>query len=178
MKPSFEDIVLELSHRTSTNQLCRTQPEHPYLRVVPHHQHSVGATYFGWGWASNEVQRRRGETLLGTIASPGACVEGEMSLQATVMGELQRGCEGTARILTAEGIVVPQQVTLYNYLSQLRRQQGVFTLHECRPHSLIKAQIGGKKCVAVLTFVPCLTRRTCSSDASTTSTSSLLPSTT
>lgn len=66
-------------------------------------QHSVGATYFGWGWASNEVQRRRSETVVGTLASPGACVEGELALQASVLGELQRGCDATARIDAADG---------------------------------------------------------------------------
>lgn len=30
-------------------------------------------------------------------------MEGELSLQASVMGELQRGCEGTARMAAADG---------------------------------------------------------------------------
>lgn len=41
--------------------------------------------------------------MLGTIASPGACVEGELALQASILGELQRGCDATARIATADG---------------------------------------------------------------------------
>jgi len=73
-------------------------------------QHSVGAIYFGWGWTSNEVQRRRGETLLGTVASPGACVEGEVSMQTRILGELQRGCEGTARMNAADGRIVSIEV--------------------------------------------------------------------
>ena len=112
----------------------------PHLinKFPPRLQHSVGATYFGWGWANNEVQRKRCETVLGTIASPGACVEGELSLQASVMGELQRGCEGTARMAAADGgeqsvEVMPDTEGRMNALAaKLRHRPMQFSFLFCR----------------------------------------------
>lgn len=49
------------------------------------------------------MQRRRKELRVGTVASPGACREGDMELQCRVMGRLQRGCIAEVRLPTENG---------------------------------------------------------------------------
>ncbi|CAM9711111.1 unnamed protein product [Laminaria digitata] len=73
---------------------------------------SVGGTYMGWGWNSMALQRRRTETHVVTVASPGACCEGEIELQCDVLGELQKGCNAEVRVLLATGESFLQKVFL------------------------------------------------------------------
>lgn len=64
---------------------------------------TVGGPYFGWAWNSLGLQRRKRETHVGTVASPGASCEGEMILQCSIVRELQRGCITTASVPATDG---------------------------------------------------------------------------
>lgn len=59
------------------------------------------------------LQRRREETHVVTVASPGACCEGEMEITLAVLGELQKGCIAEVRMRRDDGSF---------YLQKVRRQ--------------------------------------------------------
>ena len=73
-------------------------------------QHSVGASYFGWPWRTQAVQRLKRQTHVGTIASPGACGQGEVGLQCEIVGLLQKGCVGECRIPGGAGSTKKKKV--------------------------------------------------------------------
>lgn len=64
---------------------------------------SIGGGYFGWAWRNNAVQRKRREAHVGTIASTGACYEGEIGFQCDILGILQKGCLAKVRVEANDG---------------------------------------------------------------------------
>ncbi|CAB1106243.1 unnamed protein product [Ectocarpus sp. CCAP 1310/34] len=73
-------------------------------------KHSVGGSYFGWAWRAPAVQRLKHQSHVGTLASPGACCRGEIGLQCEVLGLLQNGCLGRAKLTDQEGAAFEQEV--------------------------------------------------------------------
>lgn len=73
-------------------------------------QHSIGGSYFGWAWRTPAVQRLKHQTHVGTLASPGACSQGETGLQCEILGLLQNGCLGRCKLTDEEGAAFEQEV--------------------------------------------------------------------
>ena len=59
---------------------------------------SIGGSYLGWAWNSSALQRRKEETHIATVASPGASCEGELTLQCKIVHELEKGCIASAKV--------------------------------------------------------------------------------
>ncbi|CAN0322388.1 unnamed protein product, partial [Ectocarpus sp. 13 AM-2016] len=73
-------------------------------------KHSVGGGYFGWPWRTQAVQRLKRQTHVGTLASTGACCQGEIGLQCEILGLLQRGCLGECMLTEDDGTTYLQEV--------------------------------------------------------------------
>ncbi|CAN0092719.1 unnamed protein product, partial [Ectocarpus fasciculatus] len=73
-------------------------------------KHSVGGSYFGWPWRTQAVQRLKRQTHVGTLASTGACCQGEIGLQCEILGLLQRGCVGECMLTDDDGTTYLQEV--------------------------------------------------------------------
>ena len=73
-------------------------------------QHSIGGSYVGWAWRTQAVQRLKSQTHVATLASGGACCEGEIGLQCEVLGLLQQGCLGQCRLQGDDGAACDQEV--------------------------------------------------------------------
>lgn len=73
-------------------------------------QHSIGGSYFGWGWRSQAVQRLKNQTHVGTLATPGARSEGENGLQCEILGLLQQGCLGRRVLRDEQGARSEEEV--------------------------------------------------------------------
>ena len=64
---------------------------------------SIGGSYLGWAFNNSALQRRREETHIATVASPGASKEGETILQFKIMRELEKGCIARATVKASDG---------------------------------------------------------------------------
>ncbi|CAB1113668.1 unnamed protein product [Ectocarpus sp. CCAP 1310/34] len=73
-------------------------------------KHSIGGSYFGWGWRSQAVQRLKNQTHVGTLATPGARSEGENGLQCEILGLLQQGCLGRRVLRDEQGARSEEEV--------------------------------------------------------------------
>jgi len=97
-------ISMPFMHKLSPHAVC------PGLPNSRGSQHSVGGSYFGWPWRIQAVQRLKRQTQVATLASPGACNQGEVALQSEVIGRLQQGCVGRCWCTNDEGRPIQQEV--------------------------------------------------------------------
>lgn len=91
-------FAFPLRHRSSISLNCRDW------------QHSIGGSYFGYPWRTQAVQRLKQQTHVGTLASRGACSQGEIGLQCEILGLLQQGCLGLCKVTGEEGGMLEQEV--------------------------------------------------------------------
>ncbi|CAN0288031.1 unnamed protein product, partial [Scytosiphon promiscuus] len=73
-------------------------------------KHSIGGSYFGWAWRDQAVQRLKRQTHVATLASAGACCQGEIGLQSQILGLLQQGCLGCCMLADDEGATRVEEV--------------------------------------------------------------------